>query len=232
MSDYVFHVAGVRVQPDLSCAAWFPDLKTLAVADLHFEKGTSFVRRGLHLPPYDTKATLERLASVVEKFQPERIIALGDSFHDGQGPARLDDEDVVAIRKLTACAEWIWIFGNHDPITTKGIADLGGSALDEFRAGELLFRHEPGGTCGEVAGHLHPGAAIRQRGRRIRRKCFVTNGVSLILPAFGAYTGSLNVCNPAFAPVFGGGFRVHIIGREEIYPIAEERLVPDRIHSL
>lgn len=228
MSDYVFHVAGMRVQPDLSCAAWFPDLKTLAVADLHFEKGTSFVRRGLHLPPYDTKATLERLASVVEKFQPERIIALGDSFHDGQGPARLDDEDIAAIRALTGRTEWIWIFGNHDPVTTKGIDDLGGSALDEFRAGDLIFRHEPRGEPGEVAGHLHPGAAIRQRGRRIRRKCFVTDGASLVLPAFGAYTGSLNVCDSAFAPVFSNGFRAHIIGREEIYPIAEEKLVPDR----
>lgn len=228
MSDYVFHVAGVRVMPDLSCAAWFPDLKTLAVADLHFEKGTSFVRRGLHLPPFDTKATLRRLEDVAGRYQPERIIALGDSFHDGGGPARLDDADVAAIRALTDSAEWIWIFGNHDPATTRGIDHLGGRALEEFRADDLIFRHEPRGEHGEVAGHLHPGAAIRQRGRHIRRKCFVTDGTSLVLPAFGAYTGSLNVCDPAFFPVFGAGFRVHAIGRDEIYPIAEGKLVPDR----
>ena len=211
-----------------SCAAWFPDLKTLAVADLHFEKGTSFVRRGLHLPPYDTKATLGRLVEVVEKFQPERIVALGDSFHDGQGPARLDEDDVATLQKLTRGTEWIWIFGNHDPATTRGVDSLGGTALDEFCLGDLTFRHEPSGARGEVAGHLHPGAAIRQRGRRIRRKCFVSDGASLILPAFGAYTGSLNVCDPAFVPIFGNGFRAHIIGREEIYPIAQDKLVPDR----
>ncbi len=228
MSDYVFHVAGARVMPDLSCAAWFPDLKTLAVADLHFEKGTSFARRGLHLPPYDTKATLDALADVRERFQPDRIIALGDSFHDGEGPARLDEADVAALRALTGSVEWIWIPGNHDAIITQGVDYLGGRVLSEFREGGLVFRHEPVGERGEVAGHLHPGAAIRQRGRHIRRKCFVTNGASLVLPAFGAYTGSLNVCDPAFFPVFGSGFRVHVIGREEIYPIAEERLVPDR----
>ncbi len=228
MSDYSFHVAGIRVQPDLSGAAWFPDLKTLAVADLHFEKGTSFVRRGLHLPPYDTKATLGRLGDVAEKFQPERIIALGDSFHDGQGPARLDGDDVAAIQRLTRNTQWIWIFGNHDPAATRGIDDLGGVALEELCLGDLTFRHEPQGTCGEVAGHLHPGAAIRQRGRRIRRKCFVSDGASLILPAFGAYTGSLNVCDPAFREVFDGSFRAHIIGREEIYSMAQAKLVPDR----
>lgn len=228
MSEYVFHVAGTRVTPDLSCAAWFPDLKTLAVADLHFEKGTSFVRRGLHLPPYDTKATLGALADVVARYKPERVIALGDSFHDGGGPARLDETDVAALRALTGRCDWIWIFGNHDPITTRGITDPGGRAAEEFQEGGLVFRHEPVGERGEVAGHLHPGAAIRQRGRHIRRKCFVTDGASLVLPAFGAYTGSLNVCDPAFFPVFSEGFRVHVIGREEIYPIAEEKLIPDR----
>lgn len=228
MSDYVFHVCGNPVRPDLSGAAWLPDLKTLVVADLHFEKGTSFARRGLHLPPYDTKATLRRLTSVADDYQPDRVIALGDSFHDGEGPARLDQDDVAAIRTLTEGTDWVWIFGNHDPATTRGIERLGGTANKELQIGELVFRHEPMGERGEVAGHLHPGAAIRQRGRHIRRKCFVTDGSALVLPAFGAYTGSLNVCDEAFDTVFSSGFRVHIIGRDEIFPISGERLVADR----
>lgn len=228
MSDVMFKVNGVDVVPDVSTAAWFPGLKTLAVADLHFEKGTSFVRRGLHLPPYDTKATLKRLEAVFDKYQPERVIALGDSFHDGEGPARLDASDVSALRAMTQACNWVWIFGNHDPLTTQGIERLGGAAYEELVLDDLIFRHEPCGEVGEVAGHLHPGAAIRQRGRHLRKRCFATNGRSLVLPAFGAYTGSLNVRNEAFHPVFPGGLNAYMVGREGVYPIAEDRLLPDR----
>lgn len=228
MSDVSFEVNGVIVQPDVSTAAWFPQIRTLAVADLHFEKGSSFVRRGLHLPPYDTKTTLKRLRAVFEKYQPERVVALGDSFHDGEGPARLDTSDVEALRSMTGACSWVWIYGNHDPVTTQGIEQLGGEAHEELVVERLTFRHEPRGETGEIAGHLHPGAALRQRGRHLRKRCFATNGRSLVLPAFGAYTGSLNVCNGAFQEIFPGGLTAYLVGQEGIYPIAEDRLLPDR----
>ena len=69
MSEVSFEVNGVRVVPDPSTAAWLPESRTLLVADLHFEKGSSFARRGLQLPPYDTKATLRALAEVFDRLR-------------------------------------------------------------------------------------------------------------------------------------------------------------------
>lgn len=229
MSEDGFTLAGHKVVPDLSGAAWFPDLGLLAVADLHFEKGTSYVRRGLRLPPYDTKVTLRNLTDVVARYNPTQVVALGDSFHDGGGPARLDEDDVACLQGLTGSTDWIWIYGNHDPITTEGIDHLGGSAHEELEIGALCFRHEPTGARGEVAGHLHPGAAVHVRGRRLRRRCFATDGACLILPAFGAYTGSLNVCDPAFHTILKTGFRVHLIGRDRVYAVSEDKLHGDRM---
>lgn len=229
MSDVTFDLCGVEVVPDLSGAAWFPELQLLAVADLHFEKGTSFARQGLHLPPYDTKATLIRLADVCRRLQPEMIVALGDSFHDAEGAKRLDDDDVGLLKALAADARFIWIHGNHDPLGSSAYERLRGEFHEALNVGPLLFRHEPTGARGEVAGHLHPGAAVHVRGRRIRRRCFASDGDSLILPAFGAYTGSLNVCDPAFHPVLKSGFRAYLIGRDGIYPFSEARLKEDRM---
>jgi uncharacterized protein len=229
LSEGGFFVQGRKVVPDLSGAAWFPDLGLLAVADLHFEKGTSFVRRGLRLPPYDTKATLKSLVDVVARYSPRQVVALGDSFHDGDGPARLDQDDVACLQGLTSSTNWVWIYGNHDPITTKGIDHLGGHAHEDFEIGKLRFRHEPTGAAGEVSGHLHPGAAVHVRGRRIRRRCFATDGLCLILPAFGAYTGSLNVCDPAFHSVLRSGFHAHLIGRDKVYAVSESKLQGDRM---
>ena len=70
--------------------------------------------------------------------------------------------------------------------------------------GPLTFRHEPTGDAdGEIAGHLHPSARIAWRGRAVSRRCFATDGKRVVMPAFGAYTGGLNIRDRAFARVFG-----------------------------
>ena len=107
--------------------------------------------------------------------------------------------------------DWIWITGNHDPEPAENI---GGRFLDVLKVGALTFRHEPGGKDeGEIAGHLHPVARVARRGRAVSRRCFACDGVRLVMPAFGAYTGGLNVRDRAFANVFPTlGFTAHMLG--------------------
>jgi len=64
-------------------ALYWPDKSLLIVSDLHLEKASSFAaKRGVMLPPYDTQATLEMLATRITQLQPAKVISLGDSFHD------------------------------------------------------------------------------------------------------------------------------------------------------
>ena len=71
-----------------------------------------------------------------------------------------------------------------------------------------------------MAGHLHPCARVKGRGASVRRRCFVTDGERVVLPAFGAYAGGLNVRDAAFAPLFArrplavalGERRAHAVG--------------------
>ena len=58
-------LGGMEFIPDLSGALLAPDYKALLVADLHLEKGTSLARRGVHLPPYDTRESLLQLSAVL-----------------------------------------------------------------------------------------------------------------------------------------------------------------------
>jgi hypothetical protein len=216
-------VAGVALAADLSGALYWRDENTLIVADLHLEKGSSFARRGMLLPPYDTGATLARLGRVIAHQVPRRIIALGDSFHDGGGPARVMPQDRAALAALQRGRDWIWIAGNHDP---DPAGDIGGDFAKSLSLGPLTFRHEPtkGAADGEIAGHLHPAARVTQRGLAVTRKCFATDGRRLILPAFGAYAGGLNIRDRAFARVFGAlAFTAHLIGERRLYTFAAAR---------
>jgi len=217
-------IAGETALCDPRGALYFPELRLLAVSDLHLEKGSSFARRGQLLPPYDTGATLHLLAAVIAQHRPDTVISLGDSFHDGGGAERMPAPYRDDLLGLMRGREWIWIAGNHDP---GAPADLPGIRAHEVAIGGLRFRHEPseGSAPGEIAGHLHPGAVIVQRGRAVRRRCFASDGERLIMPAFGAYTGMLNVLDRAYRGLFRWeNFIAHMLGDTRVYAMAARRL--------
>lgn len=217
-------IAGEAALCDMRGALYLPDMRTLVVSDLHLEKGSAFARRGQLLPPYDTGATLEKLSAVISDYRPSTVVSLGDSFHDGGGAGRLPPAYREKLLSLMLGRDWIWVSGNHDP---DAPADLLGIVADEIAVGRLRFRHEPqeGAGAGEIAGHLHPGAVVVQRGRAVRRRCFATDGDRLVMPAFGAYTGMLNVLHTAFAPLFDRERLVaHMLGDKRVYAIAGHRL--------
>ncbi|MDK9697288.1 MAG: ligase-associated DNA damage response endonuclease PdeM [Siculibacillus sp.] len=211
-----------------SGGAWWPAERTLIVADLHFEKGSSFARRGALIPPYDTAATLHRLAAAIAATDPVRVISLGDAFHDGFGPERMSEEDRARLAALRSGREWIWIAGNHD---SEARGDVGGVRVEEIAIGALTFRHEPRrGATGEIAGHLHPAARVRVAAGTVRRHCFAGDGRRLILPAFGAYAGGLDVTGRAFAGLFETArLTVHLIGEERVHRFPAESIVGARI---
>ena len=219
MTDVFASVNGEMLLLEAAGALWWPDERTLVFADLHFEKGSAFARSGQMLPPYDTRTTLKRMGSLIDRYTPHRIIALGDSFHDQGGAERLDECERECLMRFGRSAEWIWIAGNHDPAPPSW---LGGRVCDEMAIGGLTFRHEPAlaPAAGEIAGHLHPCKNVVRRGRTIRRRCFASDGLRLVMPAFGAYTGGLDVRDRALRMLFGSEFISYVLGTRRVYAIA------------
>jgi DNA ligase-associated metallophosphoesterase len=213
-------VVAVDFVADLSGALFWENERLLVVSDLHLEKGSSFASRGVLLPPYDTVATLDRLAAVIARFDPRTVIALGDSFHDREAHERLSAQDREALSALQARRDWIWISGNHDPALPS---DLGGVVAEEVAMGVIVFRHEPTGAFGEIAGHLHPKARVSTRGRSMERRCFASDGVRAVMPAFGAYAGGLSIRDKAFARLFSADFLAHVLGDSRMHAIAASR---------
>lgn len=231
MTPAPIHVSGERLMLDPAGLLAWPAQRLLAVADLHLEKGSAFAARGAGLlPPYDTRETLQRLHLALRRWRPERLVALGDSFHDRHGATRLPAEDAALLRRmLEGVGSVVWILGNHDPEPPAGLP--GEVAPDAWRCGPLAFRHQalpgappPAGTV-EVSGHFHPKATMPTRCGGVSRPCFVADGRRVILPSFGAYTGGLDVTDPAIATLFPRGGRAFLLGRDRVYamPVAPRR---------
>jgi DNA ligase-associated metallophosphoesterase len=215
---------------DPAGVVFWPAQKTLVVSDLHLEKGSHFAARGHFVPPYDTRETLSKLALVVRRYHPARLVLLGDSFHDAGGCERMTPSDCAAlVRILDSVQEVVWVLGNHDPVAPVG---LPGVALDALSDGPLTFRHEADPRAsGEMSGHFHPKATMETRAGGISRPCFATDARRVILPAFGAFTGGLDVRDPALGGLFPRGGRVFMLGTDRLFsvPMAPMRRRVERI---
>ena len=218
---------GERLLLDPLGVIFLPALATLVVADLHLEKGSAFARRGTLLPPYDTARTLRRLGWAVQRYRPKVVVSLGDAFHDRAGAAGLGPDCRRELASLASGRSWLWVKGNHDPDPPAGLA---GESLDRLDLGRLRLVHLPGGAADGrvlVAGHLHPKARLADGARKVARPCFAADARLLLLPAFGAYTGGLNVLDPAIRGLYPAAFTAFMLGDARVFEVAHRYLRAD-----
>lgn len=211
MNAAPIHRHGDRFLLDPAGVVMWPARRTLIVADLHLEKASAIAARGSLIPPYDSRTTLDRLARLLRHYAPERVIALGDSFHDNEGGSRLCYDDAQRLARLTAAHAFVWIAGNHDR-RAGGQPDL--------TEGTCVFRHQAGAVGGgaiEFSGHFHPKARVATRAGGIARPCFVTDQHRVLLPSFGAYTGGLDVTAAPIRALFPRGGQAFLLSRDRVF---------------
>jgi uncharacterized protein len=198
----LFDFAGQSFEIVGGKALYWPAQNALIVADLHLEKASWFAARGQMLPPYDSMATLQSLAVLIDATQARQLWCLGDNFHDDEGVARLEPAARQLLKKLTAQVDWRWIIGNHD---SSLAGDIGGAIMDEAEVNGLILRHRALAveTHAELSGHFHPKYRGQSRSRAVSRACFVMSKTRLILPAFGSLTGGLVADHPEILGVVG-----------------------------
>lgn len=218
--EWTLSLAGEPLIADAAGVLIVPAAGLLVVADLHLEKGSAFAARGRGiLPPYDTADTLARLGLAIRRHQPRVVLCLGDSFHDTRAGERLAAADRATLFALADGRDWIWAEGNHDSVLPPG---LPGRSVADWSHGPLVFRHQaansvPDGRA-EISGHFHPKTTISTAARAIRRPCFVHDGRRMLLPAFGAYTGGLDIGESAIANLFDSPPIRLVLGRDAIHP--------------
>lgn len=225
MSVLPLRVCGRELLLDPAGALLWPDEKMLIVADLHIGKAAALARRGLMAPPYEFEETLARLEALIERHRPRMVVSLGDGLHGAEAAALIEEAGFDRLSALIRRQLWLWVTGNHD--TAIPLA-LGGAVLPRFERAGLSFVHVPSGREGEIAGHLHPVARIATPAHRIqRRRCFASDGRRLLLPALGAFTGGLDVLDPAIAGLFPGPFTAYLLGSRRVFAVPAARLTPE-----
>ncbi|MFT3690350.1 ligase-associated DNA damage response endonuclease PdeM [Paenirhodobacter sp.] len=213
MADHAFRFAGAGFVARPSGALWWPERRMLIVADLHLGRSERYARRGgALLPPFEVVDTLDRLEAEIAALDPAHVVSLGDAFDDDLAARRLAPE--TRIHGMATGRDWLWICGNHDPHPPPGLPGRSAAELP----GAIALRHQAA-QGPDISGHMHP--SVRLAGRRWR--CFVLGQGHLILPAFGTYTGGLDIADPAFAALAGGGIALACGERIFALPLREPR---------
>lgn len=207
---HAFTLSGETLHALPSGALYWPAQSLLCVSDLHFGKSERLARRGgALLPPYETRATLEKLETDIDRTAPARVVCLGDSFDDLAAADGLEEEARLRLARLMAGRDWTWIEGNHD----AGPVDIGGTHRATLTLGPLTFRHiaDPA-EMAEVSGHYHPKARIKGTSR----PCFLLDPRRLILPAYGTYTGGLATHDTALQSLMQKGALAILTGTKAL----------------
>lgn len=211
--------AGNEVQLLVSGACYWPSRKTLIVADLHLEKGSYFALRGQPLPIADTRNTLEKLRQEIVKYQPETVICLGDNVHDAKGFLRMKQDDLFLLQSLRKeVTNWLWIIGNHDTAKLEEPAVEKMQFVSEVLLDNLCFTHDfQKDKPIQIIGHYHPKISIKRQGVKISGKCFLVTENTLILPAFGSYTGGLDIHNKVYGEILSKEKQYYLIFQDTIF---------------
>ena len=186
-------LAGESVIMHANKALYLQEHATLLVADTHFGKGAFFRRQGIAVPSGQSADDLQRLSRLVEQFEPQRLIVLGDVFHHRPAADEPFFEHFLAWQARHPDLTLEAVVGNHDrhvrgltlPIDWHPHLDIG-----PFR-----LCHEPNAVQGRhvIAGHIHPAYALAAAGDRLRAPVFWMRSGVTVLPSFGALTGGWNV---------------------------------------
>lgn len=184
---------GERLELLAGRAVLWPARRTLFVADVHLGKPASFRDGGAPVPEAVTDADLARLSTLIDHADATDLVVLGDLVHDR-----------IAWRERTLSALSAWraerpglaitlVRGNHDRRAADPPPVLEIETVDPGHPlGPFALHHEPVETeSPALCGHIHPAVVLkgRRKGASVRTPCFWLARTTLVLPAFGSFTG-------------------------------------------
>jgi DNA ligase-associated metallophosphoesterase len=189
MSSQILNIEGQHLELHPSGVIYWQEESVLLISDVHLGKVTHFRKFGAAVPQRAIAQNFDILQENLLFFRPSKICFLGDLFHSS-----LNSEwQMFEAWVKQAEARFILVAGNHDIISPLKYEALDITLVPELEWGPFLLTHYPEERDGffNLSGHIHPAIRLKGHGRQtLRLPCFFKNRKQLILPAFGAFTGS------------------------------------------
>ena len=191
--------------------------KIAIISDLHLEKGSSFASSGQFVPPFDSEETLNKLINFLKIHEVKIIILLGDTFHDRGALNRMSSKVKSIFDSLVENYEIIFVLGNHESKMKSAFIKF----YERYIVDDIHFLHEAVlEKKHQISGHFHPVASLKINSKQITEKCLIHSENHIIMPAFGEFTGGLNINNPVFKPFLNRNYYIYFLTKKSVYKFA------------
>lgn len=198
-------------------ALYWPRHRALLIADAHFGKAAAYRRLGQPVPVGTTQTNLNVLDQLLAEHDCQQIIFLGDFLHAKESHAPRTLALLEQWRERHAELKLTLIRGNHDLRAGDPPAQLRIEVVAEpLLITPFALQHEPvpHSTHHVLAGHVHPTFRLHGKGRQsVRAPCFSLGDRISLLPAFGAFTGGMNIDADASTR------RIYLIADKAVWPL-------------
>lgn len=158
------------------------------------------------MPEGSDADTLQRLSRLIAQTSAQNLVILGDVFHTRYAAMEPVLHRIAAWRAQHPAVRISIVPGNHDRCVPWSDWLPGAAILEAgTKLGAFRVMHHPALLEAEpvLCGHLHPGCAIGTRRMEKRTvPCFWLRDQTLVLPAFGAFTGLAKVRIGSVGKVF------------------------------
>ncbi|MDR0198915.1 MAG: metallophosphoesterase [Methanomassiliicoccaceae archaeon] len=221
--DSIEIMPGVRISND-RCLV-LADGPTVVIGDLHIGYEKALEGEGLYLPRMNTGSIRNALNRIICRYEPGRIVLLGDIKHDfAKAPYECRQDVTGIIRMLKDAAEVVVVKGNHDNFLQNILSDTGTEVHDHADIGCLRLEHGhiDSGKRPVAIGHEHPSVRISGgMGESVKLQCFLhseDDGV-IVIPPFSPFSsGNDLLSEPFMSPACRNADmdRAHVYGVSEI----------------
>jgi putative SbcD/Mre11-related phosphoesterase len=188
---------GARITSDL--CLHLPDERTVVVADLHLGYESALEAEGIHIPRVQTKTVKEALARLIERYEAERVVLLGDVKHEFSRNLGQEVRDVRSVLdSISELVDIVIVKGNHDNFIENIVSRIQIPVVDKYSLGGITFvhGHQPCDSRPLTIGHEHPSVKIVDRvGAYIKLPChvFLREENVLVIPAFSPLASGTDI---------------------------------------
>ena len=200
--DSIEIMKGVRISND-RCLI-LSDGPTVVIGDLHLGYEKALEGEGLYLPRMNTDSIRNSLNRIICRYEPKRIVLLGDIKHDfAKAPYECRYDVSSIIRMLTDAAEVIVVKGNHDNFLQNILSDTDLEVHDfvDIAGIRLEHGHFDSGVRPVIIGHEHPSVKISDAmSGSVKLQCFmhsIDDGI-IVIPPFSPFSAGSDLSSEQF----------------------------------
>ncbi len=221
---------GARITSDL--CLHLPEEGTVVVADLHLGYESALEAEGIHIPRVQTKTVKESLARLIDRYEAERVVLLGDVKHEFSRNLGQEVRDVRAVLdSIIDQVDVVIVKGNHDNFIENIVSRVQVPVVERYSLGGLTFVHGHQ-ECGDrplVMGHEHPSVKIVDRvGAYLKLPCHLLlrrEGV-LVLPAFSPLASGTDITGVPSSEYLSPILERADIGDGDVYACSDIGILP------